>query len=239
MKKTNKTVALLLVFIMSVAANKTMAHALWIETALNGKIGSLQHINVFYGEYAHNEKEAPEKWFSDLKDCKLWIVEPSGNKKELQLELGTGSMTSNFTPDQNGVYTVYVSHLTAALGGTTKYTFLSSAHIVVGNSRAAIQSLQPLQLFTVDPQVFKVFETIKIKVLSVSGNAAGKQVVVASPEGWEKQYIADKEGYLEVTPLWKGRYVIEVTDFEKTKGVHNGKDFSGSWQGATYSFTVE
>ncbi|MGH2624546.1 MAG: DUF4198 domain-containing protein, partial [Sphingobacterium sp.] len=43
------------------------AHALWIETATLGKKGTLHDVKVYYGEFALNERDAPEKWYSDVK----------------------------------------------------------------------------------------------------------------------------------------------------------------------------
>ena len=48
-----------------------------------------------------------------------------------------------------------------------------------------------------------------------------------------------KDGELEFTPLWPGRYVVEVTDYKQVKGEQDGKAYEALWQGATHSFEVK
>ncbi len=56
------------------------AHALRIETAPVGAENKAHEIKVFYGELAEGQDEEFEKWYSDVKDFKLYLVSPSGVK---------------------------------------------------------------------------------------------------------------------------------------------------------------
>ncbi|WP_214229155.1 DUF4198 domain-containing protein [Pedobacter sp. B4-66] len=237
MKKIN---TLLLTLLLSVTTTSIFAHALWIETASSGKVGQKQTIKVFYGEYVANERDSVAKWYSDVKDFTLWLIGPDQKKTQLALTPGVNQFESSFTPESNGAYTVMVSHEAKELGGTTKYHFLSSASISVGKIAAvSAQNANVLKLHIEDVLSAKVNKPLQLKAFLKDAAAKGKTVSVFSPNGWAKELTTDVNGVAEFTPLWAGRYVVEVTDLDKTAGQHNGKDYKATWKGATYSFELK
>lgn len=243
MKKIN---ILLLTLLLSVTTTSIFAHALWIETASSGKVGQKQTVKVFYGEYVANERDSVAKWYSDVKDFTLWLVGPDQKKTQLVLIPEVNHFESSFTPESNGAYTVMVSHEAAELGGTTKYHFLSSASISVGKivtlgkaGTVSAQNANALKLHIDDVLSAKVNKPLQLKAFLKDVAAKGKTVSVFSPNGWAKELTTDANGVAEFTPLWAGRYVVEVTDLDKTAGQHNGKDYKATWKGATYSFELK
>ena len=110
--------------LLILASNATFAHALWIETASSGKLGQKHAVKVFYGEFVANERDSVAKWYSDVKDFSLWLVGPDQKKVQLSLTPGTNYIETSFTPEQNGGYTLLISHEAKELGGATKYHFL-------------------------------------------------------------------------------------------------------------------
>jgi uncharacterized GH25 family protein len=50
------------------------AHAIWIETVNSGKIGQPQEVSVFLGEYADNERDSIQHWFSNMPAFTLYLV---------------------------------------------------------------------------------------------------------------------------------------------------------------------
>jgi hypothetical protein len=235
-----KMIFLSLTLLLSFIATGTFAHALWIETASNGKIGQKQTVKVFYGEYVTGELDSVTKWYSDVKEFTLWVVGPDQKKTQLTLTPGMNHFEGSFTPEQNGAYTVAVSHEAKELGGTTKYHFLSSADVLVGKVKPeAVQNPNVLKLHADDAAVAKVNRPLQLKAFLKDAAAKGKTVSVFSPNGWAKELKTNEEGVAEFTPVWAGRYVFEVTDMDKTPGQHNGRDYKATWKGATYSFEIK
>ncbi|WP_276089090.1 DUF4198 domain-containing protein [Pedobacter sp. JY14-1] len=237
MKKWN---ILMLTLVLSFISSGLFAHALWIETAATGKIGHAQTVKVFYGEYATGERDSIANWYSDVKAVTLWLTGPDQKKLELKLTPGANYYEASFTPAVNGAYTLTVSHEARELGGTTKYHFLSSAHVAVGKTIAdAAQNDNVLKVHLDDATSVKLKKQVLLKAFLNSAAAAGKTVSVFSPSGWSKELTTDAGGVVSFIPVWAGRYVIEISDMDKTPGQHYGKDYKATWKGATYSFEVK
>src|SRR5690349_17315106 len=130
----NKLKLLLLLIFFSIGTVQLHAHALWIETASTGKKGQAQDVKVFYGEYASKELEETGKWYSDVKDFTLWLTVPGKEKVQLNTTAGTNFFSASFTPEEDGIYLLTVSHEAKDLGGATKYEFSSVAAVAVGKS---------------------------------------------------------------------------------------------------------
>jgi hypothetical protein len=229
-----KTLCILLGLLFS--ASTIFAHALWIETPATGKVGQKLIIKVFYGEYADLGRDSVSAWYSDVENFSLWMVGPDEQKVQLDLTRGSDYFEASFIPARNGSYTLMLSHEAKDLGGTTKYHFLSSAVVCVGKAAAvASQNSNTLRLHAENAITPKVKQPIRMSIYLGQAAAVKKAVTVFSPTGWSKEFYTDEKGSFEFIPLWSGRYVIEVTDTDKTPGTHHGKDFKATWRGATYS----
>jgi uncharacterized GH25 family protein len=235
----NLKTLLMLVFLTAGTVN-LYAHALWIETSSSGKKGQPHEVKVFYGEYAAKELEETGKWYSDLKDFALWLTVPGKEKVKLNTTAGTNFYSASFTPEQDGVYLLTVSHEAKDLGGTTKYEFSSVAAVAVGRSNAIDHLSIPnsINVAANEAKTYKVNSPVQLKAVLNGRPAANKPVSVFSPEGWSKEFITDAHGGISFIPLWPGTYVLELSSFEKTNGEHNGQKFTAVWQGATSSIGV-
>jgi len=223
------------------AANLS-AHALWIETNSSGKVGQAQQVKVYYGEYAENERDETGKWYSDVKELTLWLVGPDKQKIKLVTTLGDNVASASFTPSKDGQYTLLVSHPAKDLAGTTKYHFLSSTTVTVGKTAADIDgeaNSNELKIYPAAGVKYKANSPVKLKALHNGNLKADATVNVFSPVGWSVVLKTNKDGIAEFTPLWPGRYVVEVSDFQKKKGSADGQDYESLWQGSTHSFEVK
>ncbi|TCC84490.1 DUF4198 domain-containing protein [Pedobacter hiemivivus] len=232
--------SLLLALLFTLGTSQLFAHALWIETASSGKTGQAQEVKVYYGEYATNEREETAKWYSNVKDFTLWLTAPGKEKIKLTTTPGTNFYSASFAPEGNGQYVLTVSHEAAELGGTTKYEFIAAAIVTVGKPSAVDVATIPvsLKVHTVEAKTYKVNAPIQIKAIANGKPLAKTTVSVFSPEGWSKEVTTDENGVITFSPIWPGRYVLEVSAREKTEGTHNGKAYTAAWQGATSSFEV-
>ncbi|TKC06015.1 DUF4198 domain-containing protein [Pedobacter frigoris] len=236
-----KTLFTLLTALLCFSTTGLFAHALWIETPATGKVGQKQAVKVFYGEYADLGRDSVSTWYSDVKEFTLWLVGPDNKKTQLKVTSGLNYFEGSFTPERNGSYTVIVSHEAKELGGTTKYHFLSSAGVSVGKvAAAALQNTNALRLHLEDVTSLKIKNPIKMTAFLGDAVASKKAVTVFSPTGWSKEFYTDDKGGFEFIPLWPGRYVVEISDMDKkATGTHHGKDYTGVWKGATYSFELK
>ena len=222
-------------------ASNTFAHALWIETNNTGKIGRLQTVHIYFGEYAQNERDELSKWRSDLKDLTLWLVAPDGTREKLVVKQDSNEVVSAFTPGTNGVYTLVVSHPLKDLIGTGQLAFLASTHVLVSSATSTIDQAQnknELKIFAVTDKDWKVNRDVTLKVLVKDVTKAGNTVLVFSPSGWSQELTTAADGTVHFKPLWPGKYVIEAQDFSRTPGELNGNKYATLWQGATYSFEI-
>lgn len=223
-------------------AGSLSAHALWIETNGSGKVGQAHEVKIFYGEYAENERDITSKWYSDVKELTLWLVGPDQQKIKLATTLGDDVATASFTPEKDGQYTLLVSHPAKDLAGTTKYHFLSSTTVAVGKTASDIDAAaisNELKVFPAAGVKYKAKAPVKLKAIHNGSAKAEATVNVFSPAGWSVILKTDKDGLVEFTPLWPGRYVVEVSDFQKKKGAVDGQEYESLWQGATHSFEVK
>lgn len=233
-----KSIVLALLF--TLGSSQLFAHALWIETATSGKSGKEQQVKIFYGEYVSNEREECAKWYSDVKDFSLWLTAPGKEKVKLNTVPGTNFYSASFTPEADGLYVLTVSHEAKALGGTTKYEFLSTAIVAVGKPATVNYASIPgtLQVHTTEAKTYKLNAPVQFKAVQNGKALANTTVSVFSPEGWGKEITTDANGLVTFNPIWPGRYVLEVAARDKVAGTHHGKEYTASWQGATSSFEV-
>jgi uncharacterized GH25 family protein len=235
-----KLKCLLFTVFLIASSNQLFAHALWIETTTTGKIGQSHEVKIYYGEYASNEREETAKWYSDVKTFSLWLTTPGQEKVRLNTKEGDNFYGATFTPEKDGVYTLTVVHEAKELGGTTKYEFSSIASVAVGKTTEINLSTitNSLKVSANEAKVFKNNTAVQIKAELNGKPLSNKHIAVFSPEGWAKEYTTDENGNIFFKPLWPGRYVLEVSNSEKTTGDHHGKTYSAIWQGATSSFEV-
>jgi uncharacterized GH25 family protein len=228
-----------LLLLLIVSTGSVSAHSLWMETAAAGKIGQAQNVKLHFGEYAQGERDELSKWYSDLKDLTLWLTTPDGKKEQLTVTQGTNFCEASFTPANDGVYTLTVSHKPKALSGTTQYEFSASSTVSVGkNTKLNDIAANTNDLKVAPENAAKVNAPLKVKVWQKGENKAGNTVMVFSPAGWGQELTTAADGTVTFTPLWPGKYVLEATAFTKIPGEANGNKYEALWQGATYSFDV-
>lgn len=232
----------LLIGSLLVTMSNVWAHALWIKTDATGKKGQNQLVTVLYAE----PDESPEKledWYSDVKEFDLWLVAPDGKKVKLVTTPGEDRFTAAFTPDLDGVYTLFAGKSAKDLGGTTVYQFNASALVTVGNVQKGNDptvNTNDLAVYADPLKVNKVNSPMKLKVLVDGEKPADKLYIsISSPTGWTRSVATDDKGEAEFTPLWPGSYAIEVAKSWKEQGTHYDKEYKAIWRCATITVDVK
>ena len=219
---------------------QVFAHALWIETNPTGKKGQPQEVRVFWGEFADKDISPLDKWFSDTKSYTLTLVTP--DKKEIPLTSAPGKdhYKAFFTPETEGVYTVVMKHIVKDVYHGSRLDYHSSAAVLVGKGETTPgTNKNDVSVFVAPKGQYKVNEAISLQALMDLKPAAEQEVKVFAPNGWGKELWTDSTGNVSFTPLWPGRYMVEVAGDQKKAGQHNGTAFEKVWRCATYCIEVK
>lgn len=211
------------------------AHALWIQTAPKGKAGQKQAVKIIYAESGDKPEKLGE-WYSDVKDFELWLTAPDQKRTKLATVAADDHFTAEFTPDQQGVYTLSVGHTSKDLGGTTVYQFNASALVTVGKADTGNNpgaNTNELNVFADPGKTNKVNSPLNLRSLFKNNGNEKLYITVASPSGWSKQISTDEKGLAEFVPLWPGTYYIEASKSWKEAGNLNGKEYKAFWRSAT------
>ncbi len=223
--------------LFTLCSKAIFAHALWIETNSLGTKGQAHEVKVYYGEYASQEIDPVDKWYSDVKEFTIWLTTPNQEKIQLQKNPAADYIASSFVPTEEGVYTLTIAHAAKDLGGTTKYEFSSTALVAVGEG-----TLQPLDLslyVQVPPTIYSKDGVVDAVVIQNGQPLADAEVSVMSGEGWTKVFKTNTAGKISFPAIWKGNYVVEASHVEKKEGVWHEKPFKRTWQGATTFVQVQ
>ncbi len=222
------------------ASTQVFAHALWIETSPAGKKGQAQEVRVFWGEYADKDIAPLDKWFSDTRSYTLTLITPDRKEIPLHSAPGQDHYKAFFTPETEGVYTVVLKHTVKDLYHGSKLDYHASASVLVGNGTSAAETNpNNISIYTVTKPAYRIQEKIVLQALLNKLPAGSKEVEVVAPNGWGKKLWTDSIGNASFTPLWPGRYLIELTDTKKETGDHHGQPFQAVWRCATYCIEVK
>jgi len=229
----------LILLVSFLSSTDVWAHALWIQTNPIGKKGQQQTVSILYAEPGEPSEKISD-WYSDVKSFELWLIGPSGQKTRLTVSPAQDHFIAEFTPDQDGVYTLAVGHGAKDLGGTTKYQFNATAAVTVGKVASASVA-HPNELNVTVTDTKKAYAVGKPVLLAgvFNGKPSEKlRVLVHSPSGWNKEIQTNAGGTAEFTPVWPGRYYIEASKTDKTPGEQDGKPYQAVWRCATYVLDV-
>jgi len=222
--------------------NQSFAHALWIETSHTGKQGKQQEVKIFFGEYASNERDSTATWFSNLKDVKLWLTLPNGEKQALTINATALYFSAYFIPTQSGVYNLSITHEVKDLHANSKIEYYCGASVKVGVLSDGSDNIvhgTDLAIQALPNTTFKLKEPISVAVFLKKVPLPMAKVTIASPDGWVKTIKTDTNGSTQFKPTEKGRYMVEALYTDKTPGAHYGKDYKAVWHCATYCIEVK
>ncbi|MEL7833758.1 DUF4198 domain-containing protein [Fodinibius sp. Rm-B-1B1-1] len=236
------TILFLLVFGI---INQLSAHNLWLETDATGTIGKTQQVHVYYGEYTYNYYEKVDENFKDVDDFDLWLVAPNGDKTKLEPVAGNQRYTAEFTPDQNGSYTIILESTRNNVVdwreydlGILKPNFYASTSIAIGNpgKTEATISNQP-KLFIKDNSSggYQAENQVNLTVLFNGKPVAKQEVIVTIADQWTKTVTTNENGKTTFNLPWSGQYVLEVIYTEEQSGSFQGTDFEAIRHTATYT----
>lgn len=111
------------------------AHAVFIETSLQGTKGKSHTVKVVYGEPDEHKLISKWWWYKDGMQITLTLIKPDGSTSSLTTTAQGNHLLAAFIPDQDGVYHVSLKRDTERKAGAkTQYQINAIASIKVGNS---------------------------------------------------------------------------------------------------------
>ncbi|MDR3009881.1 MAG: DUF4198 domain-containing protein [Sphingobacterium sp.] len=222
-------------------SNTGHAHALWIESSSYGTLNQAHEVKVYYGEFATNERDQVDKWYSDVKDFSLMLHAPGNEPVKLQLTNKGDHFSGSFQPIAAGTYFLSIVKAPKDLGGKTKYEFSSLVPVVVGKSATLDYKdvKNPLQIELLGAANAKKGQSVQAKITSFGKVVPQAKVSVFSATGWGKEFVADENGILTFDAIWSGPYVLEASTFAEKAGEHEGKPYASAWQGSTTFVTIK
>lgn len=214
------------------------SHALWIETASSGQKGVPQEIKVYFGEYTTQDISAAGDWLSDLGDFSLLLITPDHKEMPLKAVPDGDHYVTTFTPEQEGTYSVVLHKVAKELYHGYRLDYNSSALVQVGASGS---ETKPVNKINIMPEVnnYSVKDTIRFATFVDEAIKGDKAVEVIAPNTWVKKIYPDDAGKAGFVPLWPGKYIVEMIVKLKTKGDHNGQEFTTDFHCATYMIEVK
>lgn len=218
------------------------AHAIWIETVTTGKIGQTQEVKVFLGEYADNERDSIQHWFSNMKDFTLYLVKPDGQKEKLTCTANGNYFTATFTPAVAGTHLLSIDHTVQEVYSGSKIHYYAMGLVKVNNSLTGVDNAKDytdFSMLTNLKKTNKLHQPATVQLSYKKAAPAAGEVTVQSPEGWTKKFKAGQAGDVTFSPAWAGRYMLEGTFTEDATGQHEGKDFNKVWHCVTYCMDVD
>ena len=225
-----KTLIILLVTIGFIQVS--YGHALWIQTKAQSNINQTHEVKIFYGEFESQEFDEVDKWYSDVKDFKLYLTLPNGERKELDTKADKNCFTANFSPDQEGVYTLHVDHPAKEMYEGRRFDFSSTAFVSVGEKSTNPTIASPFFIQTSSNAV-NTGDSVEAFVLVDQKPAENIEVQIIRADGWIKTVKTDKQGKISFSPDWKGNYILEASQTVEKKDQWEGKPLNSIWRGST------
>jgi len=216
----------------------SFAHAIWIETPQQGQKGTSHQIKVFFGEFGTEDISKTSDWLSDLDQFELQLNHPDGRQTQIAYKANGDHFIANFTPQMDGVYTITLHKIASEIYYGYKLDYMATAFVQVGNTGTFNGQQLPIGL-RFDKTDARVGEPVDLSILFNQDLTGEKEITVISPNTWTKKMYTDDQSKTSFTPLWSGKYLVETSVTDKSKGVHNGREYTVDYHCHTYVIDVK
>ncbi|ANW95578.1 ferredoxin [Wenyingzhuangia fucanilytica] len=227
--------------IMLLASIQSFAHYMWVETNTIGTVGKPQQVKVFFGEYTYGEiEETNGDAFKSVQQFTLWAIDADGTKTELKTTAKDNYYLAEFTPKNNGTYTIVLDNNNIDVIDYTKYNFgifkthyHAIAKVQVGKKDNHTAAVNPNGITVKD--VSEKENTVKLQVMFKNKALAKNEVKVYVADLWTKTLTTDENGFVSFDLPWDNKYIVETTYKEETPGNYNNKEYEFIWHCVAYT----
>lgn len=258
MLRTAVTVSLAVA--LALAAPAARAHVVWIETASSGAPERPQRVEVFFGEPHESLREESGGRLDQHADLQVAVQEPNGRSRPLDRRKEAACFAASFTPRVLGRHSIVVTSARhpvqpATSGGpAVKPMYYARAQVLsflpgrVSEREAAPGEASALDILPVTRSLDPVRGSIAsraggevvVRVVFRGKPLAGVRVTAVAPNGWLRELpVTDAWGATSVGALWPGRYVLDVSHEEASRGTFGGVAYDVVRHRSTLTFAVD
>jgi len=215
------------------------AHFVWVETEATAPAETGQPVKVYFGEYAEFLRDERGGRLDSIDGVTVRVQDPRRRQADVPLTKQVNHFAgagSSCVPGRNAVVAEQANAPVQDLRkhdlGIVKPMFYARTYFVcLEESRVNEHERDhstPLALdlipLTTGMNLAAGRVTpgpggeIVVKALFHGQRLPGMQVLVHAPNGWDKELKTDADGIVSFTPLWPGRYVLEMIHVEQTPG---------------------
>lgn len=229
MKNIKTTFLPLLLLVLTIGS--VQAHALWIHTASQAKVGEAHEFTVYYADYDEGAVEKIDDWYSDVNSFQIFAVSPSGKRTPLTYQKGSDHVKGSFTPEEEGLYRLEIGHSSKTEAGGTLYQFNAVAYVQAGKKSKQADFAQAPDLVLV-PKKGNSYQVL------LSGKPlADSDVVILAPSGETAELKTDAKGEFATKLDEKGAYYIEATTYRELEK-NDPSGLKAVWRCATQVVTL-
>ncbi len=241
------------------APSPARAHFVWLEADATAPAETGQPFKIYFGEYSEFLHEESGGRLDSIDGVTLRIQDPKKGKTDVPLKKQINhfsGVVSSCVPGRNAVVAEQakapVQDLRKHELGIVKPMFYARTYFVC-MEEGRVHEHERDQSTPLDLDMIPLTKGMNLatgRVSHVPGGEIvvkaffkgqplpGTQVLVHAPIGWDKELKTDAEGIVAFTPLWPGRYVLEMIHVEKVPGEYEGKSYEALRHRSTLALQV-
>ena len=240
-------------------ASSAQAHFVWVEAEATAPAETGQPIKIYFGEYSEFLHEESGGRLDSIDGVTLRVQDAKRVKTDIsltkQVDHFAGALPSCH-PGRNAVLAEQakapVQDLRKHDLGIVKPMFYARTYVVCmqegrvnehGRDQSTPMELDMIPLSTgLNLAAGRVSPVpggeIVVQALFKGRPLPDTQLLVHAPIGWDKELKTDPQGVVAFTPLWPGRYVLEIIHVEKMTGEFEGKSYEALRHRSTLALQV-
>jgi hypothetical protein len=235
------------------------AHFAWIEADATAQASSEPSVQLYFGEYSEFLREERGGRLDTMEGITMKVRHPKQPVSEVALTKEVNRFAGKLAgclPGRNEIVAEQreapVQDLRShELGVVKPIYYARTSFICLEDGRISEQEKSapaPMDLDIVPLSRGMNLATgrlvhppggeIVVKAFFKGQALPGTQLIVHAPIGWDKELHTGPDGVATFTPLWPGRYVLELLHVEKTVGQFEGKPYEAIRHRSTLSIHV-
>lgn len=251
MMKTKKrfkkllTVTVLTMFLLGMGATSALAHEVFFKLDADGEVGQEHKIDLLWGHFP-DDIDPESAYFNAIPGGDLYVVTPTGERVDLELEQLSDRYQATFTPEVGGDHLVIFNHYRGVLDwthgepqGMQSIETAAKAFIDVHGDEdiEAWDQVAGLNLeikALVDVGHLHTDEEMLGQLLYKGEPLANVEVQAVSVEEEVLELITDSDGKFSFIPQTEGPWMMKVAYFDDQITEVDGEDVIG----ARYTLTA-
>ena len=215
---------LLSIVLFLISFTQLNAHAIWIETSTQAKVGDTHQVRIFFGEPNETNKPTPtQKWYSDLGELSLMLISPSGKTTELKKEQAEDYYFAHFQVTEEGVYKLEINHLVAKVYKRMRLRYQAVAFVSTSTENQ-ITILGDKNFFQLQTNTFFQGNTFSYKAFYKKKPFKQKNITFDFSVDKSVSLPTDKKGEITFNTEEDTRpFVVNLAKKKKNRGKHNNR----------------